>query len=41
MDKNELLTILDEMSNCLGCDQMLEALARAMSADELENNCDI
>ena len=38
MDKSELLTILDEMSDRLGTAEMLEALARAMSSDELESN---
>ena len=38
MDKNELLTILDKMSDRLGCEQMLEALARVMSSDDLEDN---
>ena len=38
MDKSFLLEKLDEMTDLMGTDQMLEALARAMSSDELEEN---
>ena len=38
MDKTELFEKLDEMTGILGTSQMLEALARAMSSDELEKN---
>ena len=38
MDKAELLEKLDEMTDLLGADRMLEALARSLSADVLEDH---
>lgn len=38
MDKNELFLISDQMKSMLGEEQLLEALMRAMSSDELESH---
>ena len=38
MDKGELLQVMDEMKEMLGADELLEAIARALSSDELEEN---
>lgn len=38
MDKAELLKKLDEMKDFLGADGMLEALAKSLSADVLEDH---
>lgn len=38
MDKTVLLEKLDQMTEILGTETMLEAIARAMSADELQSN---
>ena len=38
MDKTQLYNKLESMVEMLGASQMVEALARAMSSDELESN---
>ena len=38
MDKAELLEKLDEMKDFLGADRMLDALAKSLSADVLEDH---
>jgi len=38
MERNELYNIVDEMTELMGHEQLLDALIRAMSSDELESN---
>jgi len=38
MDKEELYDVLDEMAIQMGVENLLYAIARAMSSDELESN---
>lgn len=38
MDKSQLLEKLDEMVEIMGADQMLEALAKSLSSDVLEDH---
>lgn len=38
MDKNKLMDNVDKMKDIIGADELLDALCRAMSSDELEDN---
>lgn len=38
MDKNELYTIVEKMTNQLGTKELLESLVMAMSSKELQEN---
>ena len=38
MDKNELMIKADKVAEQIGSSELLEALLRAMSTDELESN---
>jgi len=38
MEREDLYYIVDEMTELMGHEQLLDALVRAMSSDELESN---
>lgn len=38
MDREELYCIFDEMNELMGAENLLDALIRAMSSDEIESN---